>query len=89
MNKPEWPLQKKMEVEWVDSCSDTRWNSLGYYQNEARTSLCRSTGYLLSKTEDTIILIQSISGTTDNVAESISIPMVAVTKMRVLKGGLE
>ena len=89
MPNANWPLSKKMEVEWVDSCSDTRWADIGYYRANASTSLCRSTGYLLSKTEDTIILIQSISGTTDNVAESISIPMVAVTKMRVLKGGLE
>ena len=78
-----------MEVEWVDSCSSTRWESLEYYQRNTGTSICRSTGYLLSKTEDHIVLVQSISGSTDNVAESIAIPMAAVRKIRKLKGGLD
>lgn len=90
MAKPthNWPLRRKVEIEWIDSCSSTRWESIDYYRNNTTTSVCRSTGYLLRKTEDEIVLVQSMSGSTDNVAESIAIPMIAVVKVRQLRGGL-
>ena len=88
MGRHKWPLSRKVEVEWIDSCSTGRWASEEDYRQNAGISVCRSTGYLLSKDKREVILVQSMSNTTANMADAIAIPTKAVVKVRKLRGGL-
>lgn len=82
-----WPLPKLVEVEWVDSCTAGGWRSRASYLEEGPT-ICRTIGYLLHKDKQKIVVIQTQSSSTGHVSDSMAIPVVAVKKMRVLKGGL-
>ena len=83
-----WPLSKLVEIEWVDSCTEGGWSSQENYLNRAQPTICRSIGYLLMKNKEKVAVVQTMSSSTGHVADSMTIPMVAVRKMRILKGGL-
>ena len=82
-----WPLPKLVEIEWIDSCTSGGWRNHASYVEEGPT-VCRTIGYLLHKSKEKIIVIQTQSASTGHVSDSMAIPMVAVKRMRVLKGGL-
>lgn len=82
-----WPLRKKVEVEWIDSCFNRGWDSQENYEKNAGISTCRSAGYLLSRDDKQIVIVQSISN--NSLSEAIAIPLVAVVKLRRLDGGLD
>ena len=84
----QWPLNKKVEVEWIDSCSSHGWTSVEEHRENGTTAHCRSIGYVISQDKAFLCLAQSMGGTTQNVADVISIPMVAVLKMKKVLGGI-
>ena len=86
-NTKAWPLRKKVEVEWIDSCFNRGWDNQESYNKNAGISTCRSAGYLLSRDNKQIIIVQSISE--NGMAEAIAIPLVAVVRLRRLSGGLD
>lgn len=81
MKRKDLPI---VEVEWVDSCSHGKWTSREYYEKET-VSVCRSVGYLLVKDRIQIQVLQSQDETSEQVADSISIPRTAVLRVRRLK----
>lgn len=83
-----WPLTKLVEVEWTDSCTEGGWNSHSAYLDRAQPTICRSIGYLLVKTKEKVVVVQTMSLSTGHVSDSMAIPIVAVRKIRFLKGGL-
>ena len=76
---------KIVEIEWIDSCSSRGWASKEHHIGDFSVSSCRSTGYVIEKTKDIITLAQSLGDDTKNIADTISIPLVAVKKIRTLK----
>lgn len=83
-----WPLTKLVEIEWVDSCTGGGWRSKSSYLEDANPTICRSIGYLLQKDATRVVVMQTMSSDTGHMSDSMAIPLVAVRKMRVLKGGL-
>lgn len=78
-----WPLKTLVEVDWIDSCVRGRWDSQENYATESGAR-CRTAGYLLKKTPKVVIIMQS-QGLGGSVADSMTIPMSCVTKIRRLK----
>ena len=70
-----------VEVEWIDSCRTDGWHD----QQDFGPALCRSAGYLLAKTEDKVTLALSLGDDTEHVCQTMTIPRVAVRKIRRLK----
>jgi hypothetical protein len=82
---PKFPVSTLVEVDWVDSASRGRWDSLENYRNEV-TAKCRSAGYLITKNKRVVILLQTQSVNTMNDAlDSITIPRGCITRIRHLK----
>lgn len=81
--KAEYPLNKLMEIEWLDSATKGGWNHHDNYQEEAQTSLCKSVGYVLKDNKDMIVLVQTQS-VTQNVTDSIAVPKGCIVKVRKL-----
>jgi hypothetical protein len=77
----EHPKQNKLvlvRVDWIDSTQQFGW---GEYQET--DMLCTSVGILVEKRKDKIVLAQSWSE--EQLATYMTIPMVAVLKIRTLK----
>lgn len=86
-NQPRWPLRAIVEVEWRDSCSNKQWASLEQHRRDSGPSICRSVGYLLSKSATEVIVAQSLSLTTGHIADTMAIPFETVSRMRRLGSG--
>jgi len=76
---------KKVEIEWIDSCASKGWGSRDFHLKEFATSSCRSTGYVIEDNKKYLAIAQSISDDTHNISDLISIPKVAITKVKILK----
>ena len=84
-NIPKFPESKLVEVDWVDSASRGRWDSLANYKKEV-TAYCRSAGYLIANTKRHIIVLQTQGANTINDAlDAITIPKGCILKIRKLK----
>ncbi len=81
-----WPLNTRVEVEWVDSCTNGKWASVDVHRAESRPSLCRSIGYLLERSDKRVVVAQSMSTDTGHVSDTMAIPRVAVKRMRRIVG---
>lgn len=82
---PKYPANTRVEVDWVDSASRGRWDSLATYQKEV-PAYCRSIGYLITKSKTAVILLQTQGCNTVNDAlDAITIPRGCITKIRRLK----
>ena len=85
MNTPKFPCAHLVEVDWVDSASRGRWDTLEVYQKEV-TACCRSVGYLILKNARIVILLQTQSiNTINNALDAITIPRGCFTRIRKLK----
>ncbi len=73
-----------VQVQWVDSASEDGWQSKSHVKHASKLCYCESVGFLLRKNKGDITLVQS-TGSFDNVAASISIPMSCVKKITKLK----
>lgn len=83
--KPIFPESNLVEVDWVDSASRGRWDSLENYKKEV-TAYCRSAGYLIADTKHHLIILQTQGANTINDAlDAITIPKGCVLKVRKLK----
>lgn len=80
-----FPLLSMLEIEWVDSCSSKGWGSRDYHIKDFAESHCRTVGYLIERSKTSMSLAQSISDDTKNLADVMSIPTVAIKKVRRLK----
>ena len=77
-----------VEIEWVDSVSEGRWNDKDEALRIAtlEAMLHRSVGYLLREDDDMVLIAGSRSENEYNVCDTMQIPKVAVLSMRDLKG---
>lgn len=80
-------LNKIVEVSWVDSCTNGQWAPPEFHLKESNPTMCRSVGYVLVDEPSRLVLVQNKSLSTGHIADTMSIPRVAVKKIRVLKGG--
>jgi Nucleoside 2-deoxyribosyltransferase like len=85
------PSGSVVEIEWQDSVGLGRWRSRKEVEEwAAGDSPCathRSVGYVLTRTERTIVVVQSQVSYGDGdemVADALSIPLVAVRRVRML-----
>ena len=69
-----WPLHIRVEVEWVDSCSNPTWAAVPYHLKNSTISRCRSIGYVVRNDASQVLLAQSMSNDTTNIADTIAIP---------------
>ena len=72
-----------VEVHWIDSCGHPGWRGEDEPSGD-QVSRCMSTGYLLVKSQTEITLAQSL-GDNSSTASWITIPLVAVKRVRRLK----
>ncbi len=84
--------RKLVLVEWVDSHSGDGWQPLDKIQDAAELVHCRSVGWLVSKRNNTTVLVSHISGEKNGNLRlfgkgDISIPNRAITRVVVLKAG--
>lgn len=81
-----WPLNERVEVEWIDSCTNGVWAPPSYHITESKPTTCRSIGYILVEDTKKIVVAQSMSLNTGNICDTMSIPRVAVLKIKRIKG---
>ncbi len=81
-----WPLKRRVEVEWRDSCARGGWDTTAEHQGKRGVGPCRSIGFLLQADKDVIQLAQSMSAMTGHVSDTITIPRENVVKMRTVRG---
>jgi len=77
-----------IEVYWVDSHCINGWRNGRHAEKTINDALCCTVGMLIKKTKKRITIVQSISltknGDVDNVAETITIPMCVVKRIKKL-----
>ncbi len=86
-----------VEVHWIDSssCGAETWNDISsFLKNKTETLEWRSIGYLIFETDDRIGICASLSLHEDSehfgigqVSGTMTIPKIAIVKMRVLSKG--
>ena len=86
MSNGKWPVNVRVEVEWVDSCTRGNWDSLERHRKESRPSRCRSIGYLIESSDRCITVAQSMSTDSQNISDTMSIPRKAITRVRRIQG---
>ena len=74
-----------VEVEWIDSAFCRGWQSVDSKLKDQGIANCRSAGYLLDQDEHQVRLVSSHDMANESVADGISIPRVAVKRIRTLK----
>ena len=88
MSQAKWPTKRIVEVDWVDSAFCRGWQSTQSKKDDQGIVTCRSVGYLLDSDDTQIRLVgsQTPSSATDGstVADGLSIPRVAVRRIRVI-----
>lgn len=85
-----------LEVEWVDSTVRGGWGTADDYRaSKATPAVIRSVGYTLGRNAHALTLVQSRSADVgkegemgDAVADSISIPLGCIKRVRRLTGGV-
>ena len=75
---PDLNALKAVRVDWIDSTAQGGWGD--YMETDMR---CCSIGILIHKDKDVVVLAQNWSNS--YLGEYITIPMVAVKKVKVLK----
>lgn len=84
-NVPQYPANVRVEVDWVDSASRGRWDSIENYRKEV-PAYCRSIGYLITKNKNVVILLQTQGCNTANDAlDAITIPRGCIQRIRRLR----
>ena len=81
-------IEKKIEIDWVDSMARTGWHPMaGYdeYAEEPTSMLHHTVGYLLKDLEDRYVVTQSYGVGTGMVDAVMEIPKVAVVKIKTWK----
>jgi hypothetical protein len=77
---------QKVEIEWVDSCSDDGWmKSESERAQEHTVSHCTSIGYLYKKDKEKVCIVQNTSDT-GSIGELMAIPRKCVKKITILEG---
>lgn len=82
----DWPLNERIEVEWVDSCTNGVWAPFEHHLRASKPTTCRTIGYLLVMDNDKLVVAQSMSQTTFNISDTMAIPRSVIKKMKKLKG---
>jgi len=78
---------KLVEVDWIDSAFNQGWGDAKEARKSMHAVRCRSVGYLLDSDADCVKIVQSRDVDCDLLSGGISIPRVAVKRIRTLKGG--
>jgi len=72
---------KRVEVTWRDTCGSDDWMKVADALL-CKNSVIKTVGYLLSESDDLLILVRSCDITTDMVGAPIAIPKTAVVDVR-------
>lgn len=75
----------RVEVRWIDSAFHRGWSSASQKRNEMATSECRTVGYFIASDKVAVKLAMNMADKGENYGDGISIPRVAVKKMRRLR----
>ena len=78
---------KIVEVLWVDSAAIRGWRSTESVLADSQEDdylACKTTGYLLARSEDRTIIAQNLSKDGENVSDVITIPNQAITTISVV-----
>lgn len=73
-------------IEWVDSNMNHGWRTKGEIARKKEHLSCYSIGFLIEETDDTVSFSASWD-LTDGFADAMTIPKVAITKMREVDFG--
>ena len=76
---------KRVEVEWVDSAFCRGWQDIDDKRKYQRVAHCWSVGYLLDQNAHEVRLVSSHDRENDTVADGLTIPRVAVKRIRTIK----
>lgn len=77
-----WPLGNPVEIVWKDHVSSGGWRRPESYDD--RLALCRTVGYVLRETTETVTLMQSQSSSTGDVSDSTVIGKRLIVRRRRL-----
>jgi len=76
---------KLVVVDWIDSCSGNRWESIESAKEEPLGLDCRSVGWLIHQTKRTVVIAPNRTSALTSVLSAINIPRVAISRMRTLR----
>lgn len=82
---------RRVEVEWVDSASNSEWESeydVLLDAERADEQLCCSIGYVILDTDEKLVIVQSFSAQPEgkrNVSAALSIPAAAIRAIKELR----
>lgn len=77
---------RRVEVTWRDSINQGGWDSAAAVRKHGITpTTCVTTGYLLEKDRERVVLAQSLSEQTNEVGNLVAIPRFAVMSIRRLR----
>ena len=80
---PAWPTTGRVdEVEWLDHCSENGWARPDRYDHTL--SRCRSVGYVVKETKDTVTLLQN-QASPNSVADTTTIAKKLIVRRRTLR----
>ena len=79
----------RVEVEWHDSVSRGGWDTKDAHRKRNAIGPMFSIGYLLTKSRRVVQLAQSESTMNGDVNDTITIPRVAVVRIKSLTGGCQ
>jgi hypothetical protein len=71
-----------VEIEWTDSTFLHGWKKVRDFQ-DLRPDVCRSVGYLVSRTVEAVTIVQSMGG--DEYGDGITIPTKTIRRIRRLQ----
>lgn len=70
-------------IDWVDAHGFNGWNKIEEVRENNKLFPCKSVGWLIAKSKDSVTVASHIGG--HNVDGDMSIPRRAITKMTVLR----
>lgn len=89
MRDKSWPLTKRIEIEWIDSCTHGRWESAEFHRENSSPTTCRTIGYIVASTPKKVVVAQSMSKDTGGVADTMAIPRSCVLSIKHIKDGFK
>lgn len=75
----------RVEVTWIDSAFHRGWSDADTKRAQMGMSECRTVGYLLSKTRESVKLVMSTADENDSFSDGITIPRACVRTMKRLR----
>lgn len=75
---------KIVRIDWIDSCAGSGWQNAKTARAEDIDLIQHSVGFLLNADSSTVTISSCIQGSRNNARSAITIPRVAIQKMRTI-----